>query len=391
MKVALLSHEGGGISSVCYGLAHSLSKRKIETTIFSTTTDRKAKVEKVNDYLEVIRLPLIDYPPRSLWFHFRNLGTLLKLLEDYTIVHGISPEMAIAYTFFRKRLKQPLITTLHGSHRAALKEFIQSPIKSWVLSDFAFHVLELPLHEMVTRRCLSKSNRVIVCSFTTLNELKMYEGVDISKVSVIYNGVNLSEIQEEAEIRDLKADSEHELSIMYAGRLFWMKGITFLLEAYENLKRQFKNLHLKIFGKGPLENEVKRFVAMQGIKNDVYFGGFLPHKELIREIKKSDVVVFPSLYESQPMFGIETMACKKPLIAFDLPYAREIIKNGHNGLLAKPYNVEDLSNKIALALQDKKLRLKLGQNAYEYVKRNHDWDTQAEKYLKVYKEVTTSS
>jgi len=31
MKVALLSHEGGGISSVCYGLAYSISKRKIET------------------------------------------------------------------------------------------------------------------------------------------------------------------------------------------------------------------------------------------------------------------------------------------------------------------------------------------------------------------------
>ncbi len=388
MKIALLSHEGGGISSVCYGLAHSLSKRKIETAIFSTTTDRKPEVEKINDYLEVIRLPLLDYPPRSLWFHFRNLGTLLKLLEDYTLIHGVSPETAIAYTFFRKHSEKPLITTLHGSHRAALKAFTQSPLKNWALGDFAFHVLELPLHEMIIRRCFAKSNRVIVCSFTTLNELKIYEGVDISKVSVIYNGVNFSEIQqEEKETRDEKIDGEHELSIMYAGRLFWMKGITFVLRAYENLKRQFQDLHLKIFGKGPLKSEIERFVASQGLKNNVYFGGFLPHKELIREIKKSDMVVFPSIYESQPMFALEAMACKKPLIAFDFPYAREIIKDGHNGLLAKAYDVNDLSNKIALALHDRKLRLKLGQNAYEYVKRNHDWDTQAQKHLKVYDKV----
>ncbi len=385
MKVALLSHEGGGISSVCHGLAHSLSKRKIETTIFSTTTDRKTKVEKINDYLEVIRLPLINYPPRSLWFHFRNLGTLLRLLENHTLIHSISPEMAIAYTFFRRLSKKPLITTLHGSYRAGLRAFVQSPLENWALGDFAFHVLELPLHEIITRRCFAKSDRMVVCSFTTLNELKMYEEVDISKVSVIYNGINFSEIQQQkTKIRDEKVDVEHELSIMYAGRLFWMKGITFVLRAYENLKVQFKDLHLKIFGKGPLQGEIEAFIANRGLKNDVYFGGFLPHKELISEIKKADVVVFPSVYESQPMFALEAMACKKPLIAFDFPYASEIIKDGHNGLLAKAYDVNDLSNTIASALQDRELRLKLGENAYEYVKRNHDWDTQAEKYLKVY-------
>jgi len=55
-------------------------------------------------------------------------------------------------------------------------------------------VLELPLHEMIIRRCSAKSNRVVVCSLTSLNELKMFEGVDISKVSVIYNGVNFGQI-----------------------------------------------------------------------------------------------------------------------------------------------------------------------------------------------------
>lgn len=386
MKVALLSHEGGGISSVSFGLAKSLSKKKIETTIFSTAADRKIRVEKINDYLEVIRLPLIDCPPRSLWFHLRNSSTLLRLLEDYTLIHAISPEMAIPYTLFGKNLRRPLITTLHGSHRAALRAFVQSPIKSWVLSDFAFHVIELPLHEMITRRCMAKSNRVVVCSFTTLNELKMYGEVDVARVSVIYNGVDFSEIQkEEAEIRG--DDSEGELSIMFAGRLFWMKGITFVLRAFENVRKQFGNVQLRIFGKGPLESEIKRFIVSKGLKKDVYFGGFLPHRELIGEIKRSDVVVFPSLYESQPMFALETMACKKTLVAFDLPYAREIIKNGHSGLLAEAFDEKDFSDKILLALQDRKLRLKLGENAYEYVKKNHDWDTQTEKYLKVYEKV----
>lgn len=384
MKVALLAHEGGGISSVCHGLANSLSKKKIETTVFTTSIHGGAEAQKINDYLKIISLPLANFPPRVLWFHLHNLNTFLKILGDYDILHGISPEMAIPLTFFRKYSKKPLITTVHGSHRAALKAFIQSPIKNWTISDFGFHVLELPLHELITKRCVAKSKRVVACSYATINELKAYEGLNISKVSVIYNGVNFDEIQEETGVNE---ENQQEFSIMYAGRLFWMKGITFALEAFGRLGKQFKNLHLKIFGKGPLENEIKKFVAKKGLEKNVYFGGFVSHKRLIQEIKKSDVVVFPSLYESQPMFVLETMACKKPLIAFNITYASEIIKNGHNGLLAKPYDVEDLSNKIAVILQDRNLRLKLSENAFKYVKRNHDWDVQAEKYCNVYHEV----
>lgn len=389
MKIALLSHEGGGISSVCDGLAYSLSKEKIQATVFSAGNVKKPTTEEINDYLEVVRLPWTDWPPRSIWFHFLNSSRLLRLLENFNVVHGISPNMAFSYTWLREHRKKPLVTTLHGSYRAALKAFASSPLGNWTLSDLALHVLELPLQEMTVRRCFAKSRKIVACSFTTLNELATYEKADVSKASVIYNGVNLGKIpQGKPESRDESKDSEHEYTIMYAGRLFWMKGVTFALEAYENLKRQFKDLHLRIFGKGPLENYIRGYLASHNSNGGVYFGGFLPHQELIREIKKSDVIVFPSLYESQPMFVLETMACKKPLVAFDLPYSREIIINEHNGLLSRVGDVKDYSNKIALALQDKKLRHKLGENAYDYVEKNHNWDKQVTKYIKVYREAS---
>jgi glycosyltransferase involved in cell wall biosynthesis len=388
LKVALLAHEGGGISSVCHGLADSLSRKKIETTIFTTSIHGEEGVEKVNDYLEVVRIPLINFPPRSLWLNLQNFGTLIKMLKNYDVIHGISPEMMVALTFLGKNFKTPFITTLHGSPKAALKAFTQSPMKNWAISDFGFHVLELPLHEFTIRRCFVKSKKIITCSFATMDELKTYDKFDVSRVSVIHNGVNFNEIQPET---TKNKEDDQELSIMYAGRLFWMKGITFVLKAYEKLVKQFENLRLKIFGKGPLENEIRKFVVDKGLSNSVSFGGFLPHKELIQEIKNSDAVVFPSLYESEPMFLLETMACKKPLIAFNVAYASELVKNGHTGLLAKPYDVEDLSRKIAMVLQDGNLRLKLGENSFEHVKRNHDWNLQAEKYLEIYHEIINES
>jgi len=387
LKVALLTHGTGSFASICTGLADSLLKSGIEITIVYSTPS-KYKVDKINDSLKVINFPLFDYPPRSLWFNLRNFNNLLKLFKKHTLIHCISPEMAIALTYLNERNRKPLVTNLHMSQIAALNAFLTSPLKEWNLGDFSYHVLELPLHVAIDRRCLTKSSRVVVCSYKTLAELEKYERIGRSKVSVIYNGIDLGEINDvRVEDRDDEANTRHELTMLYAGRLYHMKGINFALRAYISLKKYFKRLQFRIFGEGPLESEIQRFIVREKLNNYVHFGGFLPHKELIKEIKKSDVVVLPSLYESQPLVALEAMACKKPFVAFNFPYAREIITDGYNGLLAKAYDVKDLSDKIGLALQDRKLRLKLGKNAYECIRRNHDWDTQAKKYLKVYREV----
>jgi glycosyltransferase involved in cell wall biosynthesis len=62
----------------------------------------------------------------------------------------------------------------------------------------------------------------------------------------------------------------------------------------------------------------------------------------------------------------------------------EIITNGRNGILAKPADSQDLSEKIQLLLSNWEQRLEIGKNAYDYVREEHNWDRQIEKYAKVY-------
>ena len=100
------------------------------------------------------------------------------------------------------------------------------------------------------------------------------------------------------------------------------------------------------------------------------------------------MVVLPSLYEAQPVILLEAMACKKPTIAFDLPFAAEIIESGFNGFLAKIGDVNDLADKMRLLLDSKELREKMGENGYNYVRKNHNWEKLVEEYLKIYKSMT---
>jgi glycosyltransferase involved in cell wall biosynthesis len=243
--------------------------------------------------------------------------------------------------------------------------------------------MEYPLYDFSMSRILSDSNHVTFCSHSVLSEISSFKSFDHSKTSVIYNGIDFDAIES---VKKSETEKTNSISILYAGRLFWVKGVMLLLEAFNRLKVA-EDVHLNIFGRGPLKQKVEKFIIDYSLKDRVSFQGHIPHRKMISEIKNSDIVALPSLVEAQPMILLEAMACRKPVVAFDLPFSRELVTNMNNGLLARAGDVNDLAGKLELLVSDGALRHKIGQSAYCQVKKNHNWDSQVEKYLEVYQNV----
>jgi len=383
MKVALISHEGGGIRSVTAGLGKSLAKRKIETTIFTGITRSNGETEKIDDYLQIVRLPIPDFPPRNLWFQFLNFKRLSRALSNFTVVHGVSPTASFGLTFFKKRIPKPFVATIHDSYRLGQKAFVNQPLSLWTVSDLGYYFVDYPFYDYSISRVLASSSHTTFCSHSVFADISAFKSFDHSKTSVICNGIDFDEIES---VKNPQTASRNSISILYAGRLFWMKGIMLLLEAFSRLK-DVENVNLNIFGRGPLRQKVERFILDHGLKDRVSCLGHISHRNLIGEIKNSDFVVLPGLYEAQPMILLEAMGCRKPVVAFDLPFARELVSNMNNGLLAKAGDIDDLSNKMRLLISDEGLRNKMGQSAYYHVRKKHNWDIQVDKYLEVYYKV----
>lgn len=394
LKVALVSDEfppyvHGGAGTFCYHLAYWLSNKGVSTTVFSARSKKFVK-EKVNDYLEVVRLPLLDLPPRFVWFQLRNFATLLKHLQGFSVIHSITPEIAPICAYAKKRLKKALVTSYHGYSAYEMKASINSPFSSWTADDFGYHVFEYPLFETGNRLSIAFSDHVISCSHVILTELKStYKNLDLKKSSVIYNGIDIDEIDD---IRKncITTEESREPTIVYYGRLYWLKGISFLIDAFRILLRDYPNLTLKVFGSGPLEQQVQAMASDPQLEGKVRFHGKIPRHELLMEVMEADVVALPSIREAQPISVLEAMACKKPVVVFDRPFAREYIIDSTNGLLAKEKDSADLADKISMLLSNKKLRNRLGQNAYEYVKQNHNWANLIDRYIDVYERVALS-
>jgi glycosyltransferase involved in cell wall biosynthesis len=387
LKVALISlgyppFSIGGHTPVCRDLAWNLSKKGVHTTVFCGKS-KKMAVENVNSYLKVVRLPLLDLFPRHVWFQLQNTTTLMSLLKGFDVIHNIDPRAGI-FTYFRKHLNTPFVTHVHGSTYGETRVFLKSPVSYWTPGDFVFEVLEYPMNEYLTNMCLRNSDHLVVCSNDRFYEMKRRNpNLDLAKVSVIYNGIDFERIGHEN-----RTDREKENSILFWGRLYYNKGIIQLMKAMALVKQGFPNVHLDVCGKGPLEDKIRSLTHKLSLEDNVTLHGFTKNEALTEKIKSATVVALPSLYEGQPMAALEAMAYRKPVVMYDFPFAREYITDFDNGLIAKGGDVKDLADRINEVLSDKKLRVKLGQNAYERVKKNHNWDDLVYKYMDLYSSLT---
>lgn len=383
LKVALISPEYppfsiGGVSAVCRDLSINLAKKAVRTTVFCGKSD-KLTVENVNDYLTIVRLPLLNLPPRHLWFQTQNLSTLVKLLKDFDIIHSVDTRATAFLSYFKNELRQPFVTHVHGCGHCETNVFVKSPLSYWSFGEFVYTVLEYPLNEYLTNLRLKNSDHIVVCSTARLEEMKRRNSnLDFSKISVIDNGINFDKISLNPNIE------EKEDSVLFWGRLFYNKGIVQLIKAMALVKKNFPNVTLDVCGKGPLEPKLRSLVQRLNLQNNVFIHGYVSTPYLVNKIHTASVVALPSIYEGQPVAVLEAMAYKKPIVMYDYPFAREYVVDWKNGLIAKGGDVKDLADRICAALSDKKLRLKLANEASVYVRKEHNWDILVQKYIYLY-------
>lgn len=136
-----------------------------------------------------------------------------------------------------------------------------------------------------------------------------------------------------------------------------------LLYAFSLFVKDYPDYKLRICGGGELEAELKAYAKELGIFENVLFMGKIP--EAYRVISQDEFFVLSSDFEGMPNALMEAMAMGMPCISCDcVPGgARELIRDGENGLLAALDGGEDLAEKMKLLASDPALRVRLGAEA----------------------------
>lgn len=377
----------GGIDVQTYDLAHALSSLNVNVTVLCGGSKTPKRIQETPN-LTVLRLPMANVPPRVVGFQLQNLGTFRKILPNYDIIHSQHSSGSI-YGLLKQNIKKPWVVSFHDHQLTRLKVLFE--VKPWRLSvgDLAYYTAGYSIFEVLTRLELKWADHYIACGLTGYQDYFNFSKINPAKTTIIRNGVDLDKINmivnESKQCNDLNSK---DFQIFTCGRLYASKGTEYLIRAMPRVLKTQRNVVLKIFGKGPLQGYFENLISSLNLREHVRLGGHVPYEVLVREMKKSDIAVFPSLVEVGASLAVmEAMACRKAVIAFDYPFSKEIIKHKTNGYLVSAKKVDALSDAINVLLNDAKLRRRLGENAYQNIVKNHDTKHVVRKYLEVYSHV----
>ena len=171
---------------------------------------------------------------------------------------------------------------------------------------------------------------------------------------------------------------------VYVGRLSPEKGIRTLLSAWKFLH----GIPLKIFGDGPLRQELERFSAIE--KLPVKFLGFCDRARIMEEVSGAAFQIVPSeCYEGFPMVIVEAYACGTPVVASRIGSLNEIVEDGVTGVKFEPGNPRDLADKVNALWTDRARRTTLRRTARERFEMKFSGKTNFEALMDIYKAAIT--
>lgn len=150
--------------------------------------------------------------------------------------------------------------------------------------------------------------------------------------------------------------------IIAAGRLRKEKGFLMLLQAYRMIAEKNPEWQLDIYGDGEEKGELEEYIETNNLSAYVKLKGWKDY--LFDVFGNYSFLVMTSYREGFPLILLEAKQAKLPIISFDiLTGPREIIEDGVDGILIKPYDINRFSEAMQIMMNDDDLRQRLSDNA----------------------------
>ena len=161
--------------------------------------------------------------------------------------------------------------------------------------------------------------------------------------------------------------NSRSMVVLAVGRLVRQKGFDRLLAAFSMIAAEHAEWSLTIWGEGEDRQRLERLRDRLGLRRRVSFPGWTA--EPFEEMRRAGLFVMSSRYEGFPMALCEAMACGVPVISFNCPGPRDIVRDGIDGILVSADDVEALAAAMDRLMGDQSERDRLGANGVQIATR----------------------
>jgi glycosyltransferase involved in cell wall biosynthesis len=237
---------------------------------------------------------------------------------------------------------------------------------------------------------LFRLDRIIAVSGWVKEELLQRTGVKESKIAVIPNGIDLRAFyprpRSEESSFQIQPFSFRRPYILYASRIGSPgKNHIRLIEAFGLFRERTRYPHRLVLA-GARSRGAERVIEVAGkspYRNDIFFTGHFPAKNLPELYAGADMVVIPSLREGFGMGVLEAMASGVPVAcarAASLPETAE-----HAALYFNPRSSEDMADRMITLSANRELARECRRLGLERVQ-SFSWDRSAEATFRLLQE-----
>lgn len=210
-------------------------------------------------------------------------------------------------------------------------------------------------------RSINKATMVVAPSEKSAQTLRSVAGV--MRPIAIFNPNVADPMANEWQRNWAPQSTDKTIRVTTIARLYVTKGLTYLLQAISQIKQTHPSVKFKIFGDGPLRQDLFAYASQLGLDGNQIFAGAFTHQELPAIMAQTDIFAVSSILEGQPLTVVEAMAYGRPIVATTVGGISEMIEDGVNGLICQPKDPDCLTNKIRMLIEDPILRQKLGRAA----------------------------
>lgn len=292
--------------------------------------------------------------------------------KDITLIHTHGYKGSILLSLIRKNIRRlPIVATLHGWTNT--KKFSK-----------------LRLYEFLDRYLLSYKDAVVLVSPSMLTDKRVIKArVDPEKLSVIENGVNFEDTQQDVKddhiSHTIQTFCQKDYVIGAIGRLSREKGYDYLLTSIRRVLDKGHKVKLIILGEGNCRAELQEQINISGLSKHVLLVGYAENAK--NYLQFFHVFVISSLTEGFPITLLEAMNAKIPVVSTRVGCLPEVLEKPDSGLLVSPQDPVALAEALMKLKNDPSLAIALADCGYEKVCTRYSSQTMAEKYQIVYKQV----
>lgn len=403
MRILLVNtrhYFGGGDSTYTFNLAQLLTSRGHKTAFFAMQSDENLPDPNADlfvsfiDFSELNRNKNLITGMKVIWrsiYSVEAKNKFKKLVHRFKpdIIHlqSIHGHITPSIIFEAKKVHIPIVWTLHDYR-------LLCPNQNMIIdrnNKICKACLERSFYCAVLKRC--KKDSLLASIAASLEGyghrfLRVRELVDFFlspsrflKQLLIKQGFRAQKIKHIPNMlfnSNLKRKNVNKRFILYIGMLRSIKGI------YQLIKACIMKPHIKVVLAGRAENSIKSEL-LPFLPENVSYVGMKRGQEFQTLMQNASAIVLPSLcYENQPFSILEAFIHAKPVITSNIGGMAELVTHQERGLLVDPGDVLALASAMEWIEQNPKKAESLGQNALEYVLREHTAEVHYARLMSIY-------